>query len=382
MPSSLRRAPWLLLAIAGAAAAGQDARIQRNAEELAKLRNRIDAVSQSISTDRSQQGSLQNAVEDAERAYADAGTQLRRVEAQIGEQEARVRQAQDEHAAAARHLAAQQEVLARQLRAAYILDTGGRTELMLGQDQPDRVGRLLVYYDYLSRARQAAIDAVATELREVADQEANLRQALEALHGLQGQRRKTLDALESQRRARRVAVNQLQDRLAGENQELGHLQNSEKELQKLLESLKRALANAPPLSPHSPYSGRHGSMQWPLRGTILANYGDSKTDGRLQWKGIWIEAPEGAPVHASAAGRVAYVGWLSSFGLIVVLEHDKGLFTLYGHNASVAKSVGDAVAAGDTIAAAGNTGGYEQPGLYFEVRRGAEPMDPREWLTR
>jgi septal ring factor EnvC (AmiA/AmiB activator) len=66
----------------------------------------------------------------------------------------------------------------------------------------------------------------------------------------------------------------------------------------------------------------------------------------------------------------------------VVLQHEKGFFTLYGHNSAVSRTAGEWVAAGDVIAKAGNTGGYEQPGLYFEVRKGADPMDPRDWLER
>ena len=87
-------------------------------------------------------------------------------------------------------------------------------------------------------------------------------------------------------------------------------------------------------------------------------------------------------MHASARGRVAYVGWLSSYGLIVVLQHDKGYFTLYGHNSAVSRTAGEWVSAGDVIAQAGNTGGYERTGLYFEVRKGTEPMDPKDWLGR
>ncbi|MDB5987575.1 MAG: hypothetical protein JWR16_2628, partial [Nevskia sp.] len=266
---------------------------------------------------------------------------------------------------------------------AYMLGTGGRTELLLSQDEPDRVGRLLMDYDYLARARKTYIDRIDADIAQAAALAARYQGELDTLRGLQAKRKDALADIESDRAQRRQAMNQVQNRLAGESEELKRLQGNEKQLQNLLESLKRALASAPPPSSSSkPFSGKHGSMQWPLRGDILANYGDGKAGGRLQWKGIWIEAPEGAPVHACASGRVAYVGWLSSFGLIVVLEHERGLFTLYGHNSAVGKAVGDAVSAGDVIAAAGNTGGYEQPGLYFEVRKGPEPMDPREWLTR
>lgn len=379
----------LALALTGAAwaDAGQghadDAKLKKNAAELEKLRDRIDTVNKSIEADRSQKDALRGAVEAAERKLADAQGQVRKLGAQIDLQSAKVKQAQEDQAAAEHRLAEQKDALALQMRAAYMLGTGGRTELLLSQDEPDRVGRLLMDYDYLARARKTYIDRINADIEQAAALAARYQSELDVLRGLQSQRKSALADIESDRAQRRQAMNQVQHRLAGESEELKRLQGNEKQLQNLLESLKRALASAPPpTSSSKPFSGKHGSMQWPLRGDILANYGDAKAGGRLQWKGIWIEAPEGAAVHACASGRVAYVGWLSSFGLIVVLEHERGLFTLYGHNSSVGKAVGDSVNAGDVIAAAGNTGGYEQPGLYFEVRKGTDPMDPREWLTR
>ncbi len=393
-PTAIRRhagAVSTVCALAGAALlfaatalAGDESQLKKNTAELDKLRDKIESVNKSIEADRSQKDSLRSAVEAAERKLADAQGQVHKLGAQIDLQTAKVRQAQEDQAAAEHRLAEQKDALAQQIRAAYILGTGGRTELLLSQDEPDRVGRLLLDYDYLNRARKASIDHISDEIQQAATLEAKYQSELDTLRGLQTQRKQALADIETDRSQRRQAMNQVQTRLAGESEELKRLQGNEKQLQNLLESLKRALASAPPPTSSSskPFTGKHGSMQWPLRGDILANYGDPKAGGRLQWKGIWISAPEGSAVHACASGRVAYVGWLSSFGLIVVIEHERGLFTLYGHNSTVGKEVGDSVSAGDVIAAAGNTGGYEQPGLYFEVRKGTDPIDPREWLTR
>jgi murein hydrolase activator len=65
-----------------------------------------------------------------------------------------------------------------------------------------------------------------------------------------------------------------------------------------------------------------------------------------------------------------------------VLEHEGGYFTLYGHNDSTLRGVGEWVAAGQPLAQAGASGGHAQPGVYFEVRKGKEPLNPRIWLSR
>jgi septal ring factor EnvC (AmiA/AmiB activator) len=77
-----------------------------------------------------------------------------------------------------------------------------------------------------------------------------------------------------------------------------------------------------------------------------------------------------------------YVGWMHRYGLIVLIEHEGGYFSLYGHCQSAAVAAGDAVRAGQVIAAAGDSGGHEQTGVYFEIRKGSEAINPAQWLAR
>ncbi len=123
-------------------------------------------------------------------------------------------------------------------------------------------------------------------------------------------------------------------RIAGEAQELKGLQASEKQLGDLLEKLRQALADVPvePEGGNKSFPQMRGKMAWPLRAATCwpAMAKVSKAGGHLQWKGLWIAAAEGAPVRASSRGRVAYVGWLSSYGLIDRCASTKGFFTLYG----------------------------------------------------
>jgi murein DD-endopeptidase MepM/ murein hydrolase activator NlpD len=101
--------------------------------------------------------------------------------------------------------------------------------------------------------------------------------------------------------------------------------------------------------------------------------------GRMH-EGIDIAVGYGTPVHAAAAGRVVYAGWMSGYGNIVVLDHGGGLSTAYGHNTSVSVSVGQEVAAGQVIASSGSTGHSTGPHVHFEVRVGGQPADPLAYL--
>jgi septal ring factor EnvC (AmiA/AmiB activator) len=100
----------------------------------------------------------------------------------------------------------------------------------------------------------------------------------------------------------------------------------------------------------------------------------------LRWEGVLVAAARGAPVRAVYRGRIVYADWLAGLGLLVILDHGNGYLSLYGHNDQIYRKVGDTVAAGDPIAAVGDTGGRTDPELYFEIRRGGRPVDPLPWF--
>src|SRR5258706_10461683 len=90
-----------------------------------------------------------------------------------------------------------------------------------------------------------------------------------------------------------------------------------------------------------------------------------------------LAAEQGAPVRSIPAGRVIYADWLPGLGLLAIVDHGEGYLSLYGYNDQLRKSAGEAVAAGEVLAAAGDSGGRPPPGLYFEIRRAGEPGAPR-----
>jgi septal ring factor EnvC (AmiA/AmiB activator) len=124
-----------------------------------------------------------------------------------------------------------------------------------------------------------------------------------------------------------------------------------------------------------------GRLPLPANGRLLARFNEPRQIGNLRWKGIFLSGREGQPVKAVFGGRVVYAEWLRGFGLLLILDHGDGYMTLYGHNQSLAKSVGDWVEGGETIATVGTTGDPSRPGVYFEVRHHGAPADPLRWCV-
>lgn len=124
-----------------------------------------------------------------------------------------------------------------------------------------------------------------------------------------------------------------------------------------------------------------GPFAWPLRGTILSEFGPQP--GGQKNDGLNISAPLGTTVYAAKEGTVSYVGnELKGFGTMILLKHEGGMFTVYAHLSSASVTKGQTVSKGQSIGAVGQTGQVTAPQLHFEVRRGSTPLDPRKYLSK
>jgi len=90
--------------------------------------------------------------------------------------------------------------------------------------------------------------------------------------------------------------------------------------------------------------------------------------------------PVGAAVRAIADGEVVYSDWLQGFGRLVIVDHGDSFMTLYGGSREALVRAGDWVDAGRPVATVGTSSGHKVPGLYFEIRHDAKPVDPEEWV--
>jgi septal ring factor EnvC (AmiA/AmiB activator) len=129
------------------------------------------------------------------------------------------------------------------------------------------------------------------------------------------------------------------------------------------------------------FSRLKGVLRLPVKGELIARFGSKRGDGP-SWKGLFIKATEGAEIKAIATGRVVFAEWLRGFGNMIIVDHGGQYLSIYGNNQAVLKHPGDTVKAGDTIASAGNSGGNEESGLYFELRHQGRVFDPLSWVGK
>ncbi|PSJ58616.1 M23 family metallopeptidase [Pseudaminobacter soli (ex Li et al. 2025)] len=128
----------------------------------------------------------------------------------------------------------------------------------------------------------------------------------------------------------------------------------------------------------APDSTGIGKMRWPVRGRVISAYG--KGGGKAN-DGIDIQVPEGTSVKAAENGVVIYAGdGLKEFGNTVLVRHENGLVTVYGHASELKVSRGEKVKRGQELALSGMSGSTDSPRLHFEVRKNSTPVNPSTYL--
>jgi murein DD-endopeptidase MepM/ murein hydrolase activator NlpD len=138
-------------------------------------------------------------------------------------------------------------------------------------------------------------------------------------------------------------------------------------------SSQEAVKNAEP-------AGSLPGFRWPVRGRVIVAFGP-KPNG-VQNDGINLAVPEGTPIKAAEDGVVAYAGSeLKGYGNLVLVRHPNGFVTAYAHASDILVKRGETVKRGQVIAHAGQTGNVASPQLHFEIRKGATPVDPAQYLS-
>ena len=198
---------------------------------------------------------------------------------------------------------------------------------------------------------------------------------------MQKQQADVLDKLVEQRENRAALLAQLAGQIDGDAARLQELERNRKDLEVLIERLTDVLADIPAdLGSEAGIRQQKGRLSMPVKGPVRNAFGQKRAGG-LSWQGWLIGADTGTEVNAIARGRVAFADWLRGYGLLLIIDHGQGYLSLYAHNESLLRDVGDWVESGAVVSIVGSNPGTGQ-GLYFELRRNGAAVDPAGWLAR
>lgn len=351
---------------------------KRTEANLKAVAERIERVRQQVQRDAVEKDRLNRDLNSAERSVAQVRGELSKLQQQRAERNAERERLVKERTDREDERRRTEENLTAQIRAAYFMGRNEPLKLLLNQRDPAQFGRNLTYYAYFGRLRANQINEINENIARIDELQRQIEEEDAELARLEDQNRGRMNELDAARRQRGRVLANLEKESTSRSATLKRLQRQQSQLEQLLRDLSRAI-EAAPYDPNDVFAKLRGKLSWPVAGRVETGFGETIAGG-LKSNGIQIAANRGNPVTAVHEGRVIYADWLPGRGLLIIVDHGNGYLSLYGHNEQLFKQVGATVKAGETIAAAGDSGGRKQSGLYFEIRRAGKPVDPRPWF--
>lgn len=365
-----------------AAANSNSTKGQLKQQELQQLRKDISALKNKLKEQQSEKSQLEKEIQQAEQSIADNARQLFSTQEQINNLDKRLSELNQQLSQHNQKLILQQQLLSGQLQASYAIGRQEYIKLLLNQQNPATISRIMTYYDYFNEARSQQIEQVNRLLYRIVEDQQKIALTSLTLQDKHFQLKREKQVLQEKQSTRNVLVAQLNKDIISQDKKLANLLKDKKNLSLLIKKLKKALDDIPSLPIEKSFSKQRGKLYWPAKGKVKKLFNHWRSVGKVKWQGNIINAQEGAPVHSISHGRIAYSDWLRGYGLIMIIDHGDGYMSLYGHNQTLLKKVGDWVENNEIIATVGSSGGLKRAGLYFEIRYNGKPSNPSRWCKK
>lgn len=368
----------LALLLCGSPAFAEDPQaLQR---KLTQLKKEIQQVQTRLGKERKAASSVAAQLAETEVQIGQLGKQLTELDAQLGNLTGDLEKHESERDALLQQLERSKTQLIQLLQQRHRMGEQGRLQLLLTQQDPELLARLNHYYSDFTQAQAKALahyqallsslksarQAVGQTQQSILDNRTSVEQKLNQQKALKASRAQQLQAMRKE--------------ISGQEAQLKRWQADQKRMEKLLADLEKAVSVTKITRATAPFNQSKGRLQKPISGKVLRGFGS--TEGNIVFDGLLLSGKVGESVQATHPGRVVYSDWFQGYGLLLILDHGGGYMSLYGHNESLLREVGDWVAQGERIALVGQSGGHSEPGLYFAIRHNGKAVDPIVWLSR
>ena len=348
---------------------------------LQKLKEIISSFQQQAAQTKSQHQKELDALKDADRAVGRSKKELRSIENKLQGSEQRLTRLAKQKSDKQKLMSENQFLLAEQIRSAHRLGERQSLQVLLNQQDPRAVSRTMKYFEYFNSARSGEISQAEKRIAELVNLESEIAKAQADLLPLREEQRAAIAGLNEQRQHQARVVSQLDRQLKDDQTKLNKLLVDRRQLEQLIDQLAKADIKDDGLLAAEPFKSRRGKLPWPTSGRLTELFGTAKT-GSLTWDGVMISTKVGEPIRAIHSGRVVYADWLRGLGLLVILDHGDNYLSLYGHNETINKSIGDWVDTKEVLGTASKSRSGNQAEVYFGIRYKGKPSNPKKWCQR
>jgi septal ring factor EnvC (AmiA/AmiB activator) len=279
-----------------------------------------------------------------------------------------------------------QDAIAARLRVQYVEGRFGHLKTLLAAGSYSDFQRRFQYLSAVSQREYQIVEGYRRDADRMAEVEREREEARKGILAFKTRTEHKLAQIQGLKKEKKVFLAKITQEKESYDRTVEELERSAARVDSLLKELearRRAAAARPPSG--GGLRALRGTLLWPADGQVVSHFGRQKHptfNTYIQRKGIEIRAAEGSNIRAVSGGQVVYADWLKGYGLVIIMDHANGVFSLYAHASKILTSVGARIEAGETIGETGDTGMTGESTLYFELREGAEPVDPLVWLSK
>lgn len=414
--------------------ASQAAPAETKKSTLKSVRARIESLRRDMSKTEKSKEDVSEQLRETETAISDTNRRLHQLTQERRAVEEKLATLQAQTKRLEQQASAQQNHLARLLNRQFVGGDADALSVLLAGRDPNLIARDQYFLTQLSLAKANLVQQLRATVSERQHLTEAVREQQTQLADIARRQQESRDQLLVRQQQRAATLARLAERIRGQKNEIAVLRRDEQRLTNVITGLAAAArkaaareaankAAAPPkvlrpplggagntarlpsarsaersvLAPASrgnpsaarsddpgqvggAFSALRGRLRMPVSGQIVSRYGSPRAEGGATWKGLFIRAAEGEPIHAVAAGKIVFAEWLRGFGNLLIIDHGNDFLSVYGNNESLLGEVGAEVTAGQPVATAGNSGGHPDPGLYFELRHRGQAFDPLKWI--
>ncbi len=337
----------------------------------------IKKLQQLLNEFKNKRSQLTNTLRHSEQEISSIQRKVRSLENTIQQQSNKIDRLKTQRGELNKAKQQQQQAVEDQLSRAYQMGRQQKIKILLNQQDPIEISRMMVYYDYLNRANIAQIDDYNTTIQRLAALEDDLAASTKKLISSQNEIKRQHNKLKQQQLSRRQTLAKIDKTIVNKDNEL---KREQKQLEQLLSAVAKNINDIEIPDGDQSFVDQKGKMAWPVKGRIINHFNSRRNAAGLRWHGVNIAAGSGTDVRAIHRGRVVFADWFSGLGMLIILDHGDGYLSLYAHNQAIFPAAGDWINADDSIATVGNSGGQKQASLYLEIRHNGKPIDPKKWL--
>ncbi len=274
----------------------------------------------------------------------------------------------------ARELSVEKKELKRRINEVYKSSGLNYLELLMSSRSMSDFFNRLYFFSKIVEKDAQLVDNIRTNVNQVKSKKQTLEKKTEEIKSLAKSVKVKKVEISEKATEKKKLYQALKKRRKQYEAEVAELEKNSNELESLI--VKKVGSSSGTVK-------GTGVLVWPLRGRITSRYGYRRHPmwgGRHLHTGLDIAARYGTPIKAADSGKVILASWWGGYGKAIVVDHGKGITTVYGHLSRIYKKVGSTVIKGQTIGLVGNTGYSTGPHLHFEVRKNGKHRNPIKYL--